>query len=479
MIKVLSALLFLFCGHLALAVNIGDHVAKVIQISKSGKTIIIDRGEKNSFYKDDIAYLLGSQKINDRYVYYPSIKMKLVKEGQKKSIWLVIEQFKTEVALNEKYLFFTLSDFLKGRSPIKVSRKKILTSKENQKENIKDSLSLNDHKLSKKKNDFTTVPLDINIELDTHHDLKLVDVDREELVLNIKKGKPIYKSPSNTKYLHSKSIVKFDKMIYAFLKNSNSKKIVELETDQIYLSSSQKLERFEQRKDENIEKLSKLYLDKGESWSDDLSDEDLSRLLFRVGQLKERDRRSHISAQQFYGQFYLGLSTKTSTSLNPDAEVVDGSNFGLLISAELFALKNFQNLRRLTFEIEGGYTKSLIGLEDYNASLSELSVTGFLNWYPFKNPALLQSGLWFVSLGTKASFFNVFVSQLQENAKYQSVTFPSLRLGMKYNFSQSFAARIYYQVESVSMTYQSGSDSFESEKTYSNPSAVLAISKFY
>lgn len=481
MYKVLKPIIVLsvFFTFRALAVNLGDHVAKVLQISKSQKTIILDRGISSDFQKHDYAYILGSSSVNSKQVYYPVAKLRIIKQGQSSSIWLVINSFKNSLTKGEKYLFFSLSDFLKGRSPIKISKKTIATSKKNIKDNIHDSLSTDDYKLSKKKDNYRTVPIDSVVKVDTDYDVKLVNIDGYMHDLNIKKRKPIYMGPKVEDYRTIKDINTFDKMIYTFLKNSNTNKEDTLDQDQMYLSFSQRKKNDELRKDENLDKISKLYLENGESWSDELSDEELSRVLFRVGELKENNRRKSITAQQFSGQAFFNIGTHLSSELNSNAKSAANSNIYIAASTELFVLKRFKDLSALTIDLEGGYSKQALGLKQYNATATQFALSAYVNWYPFDKPNLIASNLWFVSLGSKVGFYSLFVQEIEETARYQSFTFPSFRIGSKYNFSPDFGVRLYYQAEAVTLNYVSGFNQFESEKTYSDSKFVISMSKFY
>jgi hypothetical protein len=462
-----------------LAVNIGDHIAKVIQISKSQKTIILNRGIRSGFRENDYAYILGSSSVDKKQVYYPVAKLRIVKKSQSTSIWLVVNSFKNKIIKDEKYLFFTLSDFLKGRSPIKISKKTIASSKQNRKINIQDSMSTNDYKLSKKKSNYRTAPIDSVVTVDTDYDIKLIDIDGYDHSLNIKKRKPIYMGPKIEDYRIVKDLNTFDKMIYALLKNSNSTKDKMIDQDQMYLSFSQRKRNDQLREDENLEKISKLYLENGESWSDELSDEELSRVLYRVGELKENSRRKSITAQQFNGQAFLNVGTNLSSELNSNAKSAANTNIFLGFSAELFVLKKFKDLSSLTLDLEGVYSKQALGLKQYNSTASQFAVAGYINWYPFDKPNLIDSNLWFVSLGSKVGFYSLYVQEIEQTARYQSFTFPSFRIGSKYNFSPDFGIRLFYQAEAVTLNYVSGYNQFESEKTYSDSRLVISMSKFY
>lgn len=481
MFKVLKLIIMLgtFSCSSVFAVNIGDHVAKVLQISKSQKTVILNRGNTSNFKQNDYAYLLGSSPVNAKQVYYPVAKLRIIKQGSTSSIWLVVDTFKNKISRGEKYLIFTLSDFLKGRSPIKISKKTIATSKVKRRENIQDSLSTDDYKLSDKKSQYTTVPIDSIVSADTHYDVKLVNIDGYEHVLNIKRRKPIYMGPKIEDYRIVKDLNTFDKMIYAFLTNSNSTKENLISRDQMFLNFSQRKRNEELRRDYNLEKISKLYLENGQSWSDELSDEDLSRVLYRVGELNETLRRKSITAHQFDGQLFVEIGTNFNSEVNADAKSASNSNIFFAISTELFVLRKFKDLSALTIDFEGAFAKRALAFKQYNAAATQFSLATYVNWYPFQKPNLIDANLMFVSLGSKAGFFSFDVQEVGESASYQSLSFPSFRVGSKYNFSSDFGMRAYFQVEAVSMAYVSGFNQLESEKTYSDSRIVISMSKFY
>jgi len=485
-IILLSLMCLIFAPSAAKSENIGDSIAKVLRVSKSNKTIILNRGKARSFEKNEIAYLLGSSKKEiqgqekAKDVYYPVAKIRLIKERVKSSIWVVTQSFKNKIKKDQKFLFFTLSDFLKGRTPIKIARKKIITNKENQKKNVKESMTQGPDKLSAKKDSYYSSAIEQENNKNIDYDVKLIDVDRSSTVNNTTSSTPIYISPKAAEYQRIKSINTFDKMIYHFLKEANvSDRSGIIERDQIFLTQSQKLENEEVRRDENIKKVSKLYLEKGNSWSDDLSDEELSRVLFQVGELKEIERRKSISAHQFDRQFYLNFGTSFLNNQTASSNQADTTDVNISFAAEFFVLKKFKSINKFTFEVEGRYSKSGVTIGGFNAAQEEYSFAGFINWYPFLNASSLDRNIIFMSLGFRTGFSSLFSSELQEYARYQSLVFPGFRAGIKYNFSNSFGARVYGQIESVELGKTTGSTNFASSTSYTDGKLGISLSRFY
>ena len=121
----------------------------------------------------------------------------------------------------------------------------------------------------------------------------------------------------------------------------------------------------------------------------------------------------------------------------------------------------------------------MIFTNSFNAAQEEYSFAGFVNWYPFLNASSLDRNIIFMSLGFRTGFSSLFSSELQEYARYQSLVFPGFRAGIKYNFSNSFGARVYGQIESVELGKTTGSTNFASSTSYTDGKLGLSLSRFY
>jgi hypothetical protein len=504
--SVLSFIVYLFFTfNLAYSAGLtADNIAKVIQHSTSGKTIILDKGLNHFIKNKDFGVLLQKtfNKEDNRFYYKPVAKIKAVKVFNETSVWVAYKTFISKAIYKDSsLLMLSESALLNGRKLLKVDRSKIITTKNNTTKQVADYLKESPDSLGTKDNLYSSNRELHDKEVILETDAKLVDIDQwEDLAGNSRlSGKSIYKSAYNKEFSNQQRVQTFEKMVVAFLKKYNDPKFTlrklyygartqgedgGFNLDGIqgtyfsrYLDSEKKIE-------EKEKKVFKDLLSRGESWSDEYSDEELSELVYNIGSIKERERRETIAAHKFNYQVYTNFGTNLVNNENlQDRDNTAQSKYDFEIGWEYFFLKDIESLNRLTIEVSGRRAVDAFSIGGgFNATSIEYSLAANINWYPFHLPNVLEENIIYFSAVFRTGLSLLSLTEDNENGNYQISSFPGFKAGIKYNFTNSFGVRASFGLEDITasrIAREFDDGNLPDQISYREGKLSFGISKFF
>lgn len=481
-----------------------DNIAKIVQTSTSGKTIILDKGLNHFIQNKDYGVLLEKtfNKKEKRFYYKPVAKIKAVKVFNETSIWVAYKIFISKSIIKDaRMLMLSETALLQGRKLLKVDRSKIVTTKNNTTKQVADSLKESPEALGTKNVAYSSNKKLHDKQNILSSDANLVDIDQwEDLAGNSKHSAvSIYKSPHSKEFSKQQRVQTFEKMVVAFIRKYNDPKFTlkrlyygirsngenpELDSEGIqgsyftrYLEEEEKIE----------EKENKVFADlknKGESWSDDYSDEELSELVYNIGSIKERERRETISAHKFKHQIYTVFGTNLVNNENlQDRDNTAQSKYDFEIGWENYFLKDIEGLNQLTLELSGRRAVDAFSIGGgYNATSVEYSVAAHFNWYPFYLPNVLEENIIYFSVILRTGLSALSLSEDNESGNYQISSFPGFKVGIKYNFTNSFGVRASFGLEDITasrIAREFDDGNLPDQISYREGKLSFGISKFY
>ncbi len=508
--SVLSLILFILISSTSglCAGLTSDNIARIMQTSSSGKTVILDKGINHLIKNNDFGVLLEKAYIKKekRYVFKPVAKIKAVKVFNETSIWIIYRNFIPDaITKNAKLLMLSESALLNGRKLLKVDRKKVITKKGKESSQTVEAIK-EDHKYLGKKSKKYLSERSL-VKRDKHYstDATLVDIDRweNESGDNKRVSKAIYNSPNAQEFSKMHRVQTFEKMVVSFIKKYNDPKFtlrnlyygaisskksnhkgVDFDSQITAGSYFTRYMESEKKIEENEKKVYQDLLSKGESWSDDYSDEELSELVYNIGAIKERERRQTIAAFKFDHQFFFhfGMNLINNENLE-DRNNTAQSKYDFEVNWEYYFLKEIESLNQFTAELSGRRAIDAFAIGDgYNATSVEYSLALHLNWYPFSPANALNDNILYFTVLLRTGISLLSMVEDGENGNYQVSTFPGFRAGIKYNFSNAYGVRIGIGVENITasrIAREFDDGRLPDEVSYSEGKINFGISKFY
>jgi len=447
--------IFIFLANFSQYVWAQDPVYRITDISASGKTVLMNLGELDKVTTDDYGILFDSENVEQKF--YPIAKVRAVRVFKDKSVWVVFERYK-KLKKDYPYYFLTESYLSTGRRTLQVNRQKIITTKEIKKD-VQQSLAGNHLHLAQKDQDYRSEETLHKGEEFIPVDVQLIDLDRWSDFVNANQysAKPIYRSPYKDEFKDVKRIQRFEKMVFNFMEKHHDPQFSL--KDYYYEISNEgsnqtglrrdvpntfEKYQFKKRKDRAAqEKMYQALASKGESWSDDYSDEELAELVTNIGIINEKERRATIQATQYSFQSYVSVQTNLLNNENPsDVENTQASKLDFEAALEAFVFKKFETLNKFSLEGSFRYAKDGLSTGTLNALTSEYSGAAIVNWYPFYAPNVIEKNIFYASVIARYGQASAVIDSAGEAGNYTVYAFPGLRVGVKYNLRSGFGVRM-------------------------------------
>tara|TARA_Y100000780_G_scaffold155505_1_gene140197 strand:- start:235609 stop:237066 length:1458 start_codon:yes stop_codon:yes gene_type:complete len=451
-----------------------DYSVKISQVSSSGKTVVLNKGLNDRIKTDDYGVLLKEMlrkddKTGQSYtVYKPVAKLKAVRALSDISIWIAFRSFlPNELTKDNKLILLSETELLQGRRKLKVDRRSIVSKKSEIKENLKRSLKGDGESMANKLGDYQAA---LTLEKNKKHhdsDVTLIDLKKWENASfqGNKHYQGFYESPHAEVFRQRKRVHTFEKMVVQFVqkhsdKNFTKKKLyAEQKRDEnlpmfqdrslrgsVYSQSEYESELRRKRN----ERLRSDLLAQGEDWSDGYSDEELARLVKKIGVAKELERRRSITTNLFDYQAYasIGINMLDNENTSDQVNTQDG-RYDAEAALEWFFLKRNEQTSKFAFEVSARFAKDSLSTGGFNAVSTEYSSAIHLNWYPFLPPNTVGDNIIYVGTFFRYGWATREIPSQNEQGNYQIYSFPGLRAGIKYNFPSGYGARVNATLENI------------------------------
>jgi len=451
-----------------------DYSVKINQVSSSGKTIVLNKGSNDQINTDDYGVLLKEffqtdKKTGAKYrVFKPVAKIKAIRTLSDISIWIAFRSFlPEELYKDRKLILLSESELLQGRSRLKVDRRSIVSKEGEIKQNLRKSLKGDGEYLANKVDDYQVA---LTLEKNKKHhdsDATLLDLEKweEDSFQNSLYRRSIYESPHAEEFRDRQRVQTFEKMVVSFVKKHSDKNfskkalyaeqkrdelIPEFQARTLRSSVYDQSEYEKELRIKRNEKLKQDLLGQGESWSDGYSDEELSRLVQKIGVASEMERRRSITTNQFDFQAFASIGVNLLDNENTADQVnTQDGKYDVEGALEWFFLKQNEQTSRFALELSARMSKDSLSTGGFNATSTEYSSAIHLNWYPFLPPTTVGDNIVYVGGFFRYGWARREIPSLNEQGDYQILSFPGLRVGIKYNFPSGYGARVNASFENI------------------------------
>lgn len=493
----LSCFLVSFC-----AWSIDDYFVTIKQVSKSGKTLTVDSGFSSMVMENDYGVLV--QKVstsNKEFIFKPVAKLRVIKVQSNSSIWVAYKTFMPKkIVPGARLLLFSETAFLKGRKQqLTTNRTKVITLKGSADE-VKDFL-LEGDSLAKKSQDYRVLNKPHAKEEHLGKEVNLIDVDKWEKDSSSGKmyASGIYRSPYAKEFSDRKRVQTFEKMVVAFLRKYNdptfdyddfyeeqkrdSKGEDQFQSRSTYLTFYERYKKKIFNREKKTEKFLKNVREKGDAWSADYSDEELSEILNNMSIAQERVRRKKLLAFKYNYQLYAALHLNLLNNENTnDPRTSQPNKYDFDFAWEGYFFKKLQDLKRFTIEFSGRRAQDGVFSGEANFQVTEFSAAAHINWYPYHLPNMVGVNIPYIGVIFRTGIATLSSESLGERGNYQLNSFPGLRGGIKYNFENSYGVRLTASFERLTierLVKNSNSDLLPDRSSYLDGKIGFGLSKFY
>lgn len=444
--------------------------ARLLGNSTSGQTALFNLGIHDGVKEGDFAVIVKEIRDLDKrdLRVVPVARAKNIKINTANSVWVLYKIFDHRLLVKgHPYLILSESQMLNGRRDPRFGRITVVTEKGKVVEQAKETLAEDKDRLSKLKTLYPEVQTLHEKEARSDADGELLDVEGWKKFKNDKYRVALYKSPHQTDFRRELRLSTFEKMVTAYLERVNDP---DFNYDKFYdqqkksrfsnefrekTSFSTEYEQFLSTQAQKAISDAKLYramLEKGETWSEDFSDEELRVILTNVSTLQEKDRRSVVLADPKRFTVYLGYGMNlTDAQTEKDAGYRRDGTYAVDFDFEGTPLLKHETLERFTLNASIRMNKSAMESQNFNASVDELSVTAGVNWYPLYAPHALEAPAVFVGTYIRSGTATIEAPSAAEKSNYTVLAMPGIRGGLKYNFKNNVGLRIALSMETLKL----------------------------
>lgn len=466
MYRTLLGLIMLMASSMAFGLT----EARLLSQSSSGRTVVFNLGVHDGIREGDygvIAKQIRDQDIRDlRYV--PAAKVKNIKVSTDSSIWIIYHVYDAELMINgQKYVVLTESNMLRGQRHPRIGKTSVVAPKGKGTQMTKLAVASDKDRLAKLDRNYQTLAKTHDQKMKSDNDIELVDLEEWEKARGQRYRSALYRSPHKDEFRRTYRLDTFHNMVGAYLERVNDPdfsydKFYEEQMREGWSNEFRKKNTFDNEYDsflyaQSLKKTedARIYrsiLEKGESWSEDFSDEELRNVLRMVSVVQEQERRVTVvsrpkrSSLTFeYGFIMNDTQTDRDTTHRRDRL----SEIGL--EYEVTPFLRHQTLERFTFTLGGKKTATAFDSEGANVDFDILTAAFGANWYPFHAPYVLYAPLFFVGAYVRSGYGTATTGNSDVGAKYSAFAFPGLRAGARFIFKNNVGLRIVGSMETLQL----------------------------
>ncbi|RLA64753.1 MAG: hypothetical protein DRQ88_10475 [Epsilonproteobacteria bacterium] len=396
---------------------------QILQVSKSGRSMIWARGVFEGIRKGTTGvFVYKNEKVAIGEV---------VRVLPEKSYWILRDIKRPEALKNNQTLsFFADENFLRGRIPEKIKRKKVVLSKGQKVSDFENELRRggvpdrvvkleDDHregpalKVSPQREDFTVETIDYTTWLDDG--LQAVE-EYDEVLENKKIGE--FKTPVPESIIQKKSKAELiGSTANGVIKRTNYKKMESLDRKRMI---DKKFVRMRERE--------------GPLWSADLDDRQLRRYVLETGMVEEKKRQEFAMENRFMDEFVLRFNKSFPRAQNAPFDSNQADGYSWSVGYELHLMRLTRVLDSFSveafFEYGNGYYE--MGAENIRSNQFALNLSA--SWYFLNLPSNLGKFLGHLGVGGRLGEAYLDAASFTKSYNYQLRSFPWYYLEFKYRF---------------------------------------------
>lgn len=467
MVKSLKTLvILLFTALLLLGPNtsLAIGAAKVLEISSTGLSVILDRGRFEGIKIGMKGRLLRPVGDMDRPKFKYLATAEVIKVHSNYSYWYLRDINKAEfLDKGQKVVFVTMDEALSGRRDANYKKRRVILREgetplkfvEESEKGVPAELIKKDGKYAKTDQQLTeTYPTvdeeRIITEFETwskSKDLDYVDEYMQEVATNretdISEDRDLddYRKKDSQKLFKSVvdgSVDKFNDYKYSLdtfyreqKKDEDYKEIREGVVDQTVYAKYQKEK--EQSKWVSPQAMAKIKRD-GKLWSSDMNDEQLRRFFIKSGIRRENERQRLALSEYNSNEVTFFYSTAMREHYTTNDDNFQGSNYSLGVGYEYHLRRTDPDLDKHTLDLALMRTISFYDIGgEKNGRFTEGIVKAGYNYYFVNNPATIYKWIFFGGAGLMRGNALMQGIGLVKDYSYSLIGFP-MHLGFKYRF---------------------------------------------
>lgn len=465
MIKVLVSA----CLMLLVAKSWALNEARLLGLSRSGQTVLFNLGIHDGVREGDYAVIVKEIRpvnLTRDLRIVPVAKAKNIKINPDSSVWIIYKAYDAELLVKgQAYLILSETEMLRGRRDPRLGRITMVTPEKKKTEAVMNVMTDDRERLGKLKDKYEVSEI-------THEKTplygdegELIDLDVWEDVKGTKYRTALYRSPNRREYRRQLRLATFEKLVTGYLRKVNDPEF----NYQSFYDEQMKAEFDDNfRKNSNFEteyrsflreqsarateesKLFRKILEKGGTWSEDFSDEELRQTLTNVSVLQEVDRRAFViskprrhTASLDYGFFLTNKQTKSDTQIDNRQSIEIGYEFVPFVK--------HKELERFTIFGTGRYSQNALETNGANAEVNERSLSAGLKWYPLYAPYTIEAPVIFLGIHVRSGQVSMRSPTFGDKANYTLLSVGGLQAGLRYNLQSGLGLRITGALETLQL----------------------------
>ena len=443
--------------------------ARLLNLSRTGQTVLFNLGIHDGVREGDYAVIVKEIRPIDgtrdlRIV--PVAKARNIKINPDSSVWIIYKAYDIELLVKgQPYLILSETEMLRGRRDPRLGRITVVTPKDKRRENVMNVMTDDRGRLTKLDDKYEVSEI-------THEKTplygdegELIDLEDWEKVKGSRYRVALYKSPNLREYRRQLRLATFEKLVTGYLRKVNDPDFsydafydeqMKSEFNENFRRSATfetEYKSFLREQSARATEESKLYrkiLERGGTWSDDFSDEELRQTLTNVSVLQEIDRRAFVvskprrNALSFDYGFYLN-----NQQTKQDNQIANRTS--LELGYEFIPFVKHKTLEHFSLFATGRYSQNAVETRDANSSVNERSVSVGAKWYPFYKPYEVEVPSVFLGVHIRSGQVQMKSPTYGDKANYSLLSVGGLQAGLRYNLRSGLGLRITGSVETLQL----------------------------
>jgi hypothetical protein len=442
--------------------------ARLLNLSKTGNTVLFNLGIHDGVREGDYAVIVKEIRPLDtrdlRIV--PVAKARNIKINPDSSVWIIYKAYDPELLVKgQPFLILSETEMLRGRRDPRLGRITVVGDKDKRTESVMNVMTDDRDRLGKLKDKYDVSEV-------THEQTplyddegKLIDVDDWEDVKGSKYRTALYKSPDKREYRRQLRLATFEKLVTGYLRKVNDP---DFSYERFYDEQMKSEFSDNFRRNSNFEteyrsflsqqsaaatdeaKLFRKVLEKGGTWSDDYSDEELRKTLTNVSVLQEIDRREYVISRPNKNAVWVDFGFFLNNSQTKSDKQIDNRTSNE-IGYELVPFAKHPTLERFTLFGSGRYTTNAIETKNANSQTIERSLAVGARWYPLHAPYIVDAPAVYLGILVRTGNVAMSTPTYGDRANYTLLSVGGVQAGLRYNLKSGIGLRIEGSMETLQL----------------------------
>lgn len=442
---------------------------RLLNQSSSGQSALFNMGTLDGVAEGDYAVIVKQiRDLNSRDLrIVPVARARNVKMTTDSSVWVLFKIFDRDLLKKgDRFLILSESEMLRGRRDPRLGKVTAVGAYGRASETAGNALRDDRGRIVKLKDKYREGRQLKDQKPVTDNDATLVDVESWGRRGNERYRTALYKGPNTKEFNRELRLATFEKLVTGYLKKVNDP---DFSYDAFYAEQMRTENSNEFRKESNFETEYRSYqraeaqrltdtdrlrmemLTKGESWSEDYSDEELAQNLKNISILQEKGRREYLLANPDRYSIFFDYGINVTDSQTTKDTYRRDSRLSLEGGFEFTPFLKHESLERFTLFGSVRRNQTALASGGYNADVNDLALTVGANWYPLYASYVREAPVFFIGTFLRTGQANMKAPTSSDEANYTMLSVPGFWGGMKYLLRSGLGLRIHASVETLMM----------------------------